>query len=296
MTTSTPAYDALATTYTRLHRMSHLGAIAGWDQAANMPSKGVQARADAMAELAALLHRMRTDPQLATHIERAEQDEFALRSHQLAVRAQSEGRFDDELCPIAVPPSEKGQPPVQFARDEGPRGDSSLAKLAKLAPAFRSGGSVTAGNSSTLNDGAAALLIGTADKARELGLRPLVRIAGGAAAGVDPRYMGIGPVPAVRKLLGRLGVALGDVERVELNEAFAAQALAVLRELNELPLARVNSLGGAIALGHPLGCSGARIATTLSHELRRSGCRYGLAAMCIGVGQGVAALFEQPEA
>ena len=251
-----------------------------------------------MAQLFPLEAMGETAENLATryNISRTEQDELALRSHELAVRAQTAGHFDDELCPIAVPPSEKGQPPVQFERDEGPRGDSSLAKLAKLAPAFRSGGSVTAGNSSTLNDGAAALLIGTADKARELGLRPLVRIVGGAAAGVDPRYMGIGPVPAVRKLLGRLGVALGDVERVELNEAFAAQALAVLRELNELPLSRVNSLGGAIALGHPLGCSGARIATTLSHELRRSGSRYGLAAMCIGVGQGVAALFEQPEA
>lgn len=226
-------------------------------------------------------------------IARTEQDEFALRSHELALRAQAAGHFDEEICPIVVPPPDKGQPAVPVARDEGPREGSSLDKLARLAPAFRSGGSVTAGNSSTLNDGAAALLIGTADKARELGLQPLARIIGGAAAGVDPRYMGIGPVPAVRKLLGRVGVELASVDRAELNEAFAAQALAVLRELKELPLSRVNVLGGAIALGHPLGCSGARIATTLVHELRRSGSRYGLAAMCIGVGQGVAALLER---
>ena len=206
------------------------------------------------------------------------------------------GAFDDEIVPIALPPAGKGQPPQSFGRDEGPRADTALDKLAKLAPVFRAGGSVTAGNSSPLNDGAAALLIGTADKARALGLKPLVRIVGGAAAGVDPRYMGIGPVPAVRKLLARVGVALCDIERVELNEAFAAQALAVLRELKELPVERVNVLGGAIALGHPLGCSGARIATTMAHELRRSGSRYGLLTMCIGVGQGVAALFEQPEA
>jgi acetyl-CoA C-acetyltransferase len=226
-------------------------------------------------------------------LSRGEQDELALRSHALAVQAQAQGKFADELVPITVPGGGKGQPPVIFDRDEGPRADSSLDKLARLGAAFRSGGSVTAGNSSTLNDGAAALLIGSADKARELRLKPLARIVGGAAAGVDPRYMGIGPVPAVRKLLTRLGVPLLAIERVELNEAFAAQALAVLRELPELPLDRVNVLGGAIALGHPLGCSGARIATTLTHELRRSGSRYGLATMCIGVGQGVAALLER---
>ncbi|MFO0580270.1 MAG: acetyl-CoA C-acyltransferase [Polyangia bacterium] len=225
-------------------------------------------------------------------IPRAEQDAFALRSHERALAAQQAGAFDDEIVPIALPPAGKGQAPQSFNRDEGPRADSALDKLAKLAPVFRAGGSVTAGNSSPLNDGAAALLIGTADKARALGLKPLVRIVGGAAAGVDPRYMGIGPVPAVRKLLGRLGVSLGELDRVELNEAFAAQALAVLRELPELDRERVNRLGGAIALGHPLGCSGARLATTLTHELRRSGGRYGLATMCIGVGQGIAALLE----
>jgi 3-oxoadipyl-CoA thiolase len=251
-----------------------------------------------LAQLFPLEAMGETAENLATryNIARSEQDEFALRSHQLAVRAQSEGRFDAELCPITVPSTIKGQPAGRCERDEGPRADSALDKLGRLAPAFRSGGTVTAGNSSTLNDGAAALLIGTRDKARELGLTPLARIVGGSAAGVDPRYMGIGPVPAVRKLLARVGVELSAIERVELNEAFAAQALAVLRELKELPVERVNLLGGAIALGHPLGCSGARIATTMVHELGRSGSRYGLLAMCIGVGQGVAALLERADA
>jgi 3-oxoadipyl-CoA thiolase len=228
------------------------------------------------------------------NIPRAEQDAFALRSHERALAAQQAGAFDDEIVPIALPAAAAGksQPPQSFSRDEGPRPDTALDKLAKLSPVFRAGGSVTAGNSSPLNDGAAALLIGTEAKARALGLKPLARIVGGNAAGVDPRYMGIGPVPAVRKLLGRLGVGLGEIDRVELNEAFAAQALAVLRELPELDRERVNRLGGAIALGHPLGCSGARLCTTLVHELRRSGGRYGLATMCIGVGQGIAALFE----
>lgn len=229
-------------------------------------------------------------------ITRAEQDAFALRSHERAVTAQNAGAFDDELVPIALPPPGKGQPPASFTRDEGPRSDTTLEKLGKLPAAFRAGGSVTAGNSSALNDGAAALLIGSERKARELGLKPLARIVGGAVAGVDPRYMGIGPVPAVRKLLARLGVGLGEIDQVELNEAFAAQALAVLREIPELGAddgRRLNQLGGAIALGHPLGCSGARIATTLTHSLRRQGGRYGLASMCIGVGQGIAALIER---
>ena len=230
-------------------------------------------------------------------ITREEQDRFALRSHERAAAAQAAGRFDDELVPIALPPAGKGQPAQSFGRDEGPRTDTTLERLGKLGAAFRTGGSVTAGNSSTLNDGAAALLVGTREKAAELGLRPLARIVGGAAAGVDPRYMGIGPVPAVRKLLARSGLAerSGDIARVELNEAFAAQALAVLRELPELSPERVNVLGGAIALGHPLGCSGARIMTTLVHELRRSAepGALGLAAMCIGVGQGIAALVER---
>ncbi len=194
-----------------------------------------------------------------------------------------------------MPPPGKGQPPAKLRQDEGPRADTNMDKLGKLPAAFRSGGTVTAGNSSTLNDGAAAVLIGTEARAKELGLRPLVRVCGGAVAGVDPRYMGIGPVPAIRKLLGRTGIDPRRLGRIELNEAFAAQALAVLRELPELASDRVNVLGGAIALGHPLGCSGARITTTLTHELRRSGERYGLAAMCIGVGQGIAALFENVE-
>jgi len=226
-------------------------------------------------------------------ISRAEQDQFAQRSHERALAAQASGRFDDELVAITLPPPGKGQPAALLQKDEGPRGDCTVEKLAKLAPAFRAGGSVTAGNSSTLNDGASALLIGTLERAQQLGLKPLARVMGGQAAGVDPRYMGIGPVPAVRKLCARLGVALSDIVRTELNEAFAAQSLAVLRELPELSPDRVNVLGGAIALGHPLGCSGARVATTLIHELRRSGSRYGLATMCIGVGQGIAALFEK---
>ena len=230
-------------------------------------------------------------------ITREEQDRFALRSHERAAAAQAAGRFDDEIVPIALPPAGKGQPAQSFGRDEGPRTDTTLERLGKLGAAFRTGGTVTAGNSSTLNDGAAALLIGTREKAEQLGLRPLARIVGGAAAGVDPRYMGIGPVPAVRKLLARSGAAdrIGDIARVELNEAFAAQALAVLRELPELSPDRVNVLGGAIALGHPLGCSGARIMTTLVHELRRSAepGALGLSAMCIGVGQGIAALIER---
>jgi 3-oxoadipyl-CoA thiolase len=226
-------------------------------------------------------------------ITRAEQDQFAQRSHERAVAAQASGSFDDELVAITLPPPGKGQPAALLQKDEGPRGDCTVEKLAKLAPAFRTGGSVTAGNSSTLNDGASALLIGTLERAQQLGLKPLARVMGGQAAGVDPRYMGIGPVPAVRKLCARLGVSLADIARVELNEAFAAQSLAVLRELPELSPDRVNVVGGAIALGHPLGCSGARVATTLIHELRRSGSRYGLATMCIGVGQGIAALFEK---
>lgn len=230
-------------------------------------------------------------------IGRDEQDRFALRSHQRAVAAQAAGWFADEIVPIQTPALGKERPAQTVSSDEGPRADSSLEKLAKLGAAFRSGGSVTAGNSSTLNDGAAALLLGSPAAAARLGLRPLARVVGGAAAGVDPRYMGIGPVPALRKLEARTGVSLSDVSRFELNEAFAAQALAVLRELPELPESlwgeRVNVCGGAIALGHPLGCSGARITTTLLHELRRSGGRYGVATMCIGVGQGVAALFER---
>ena len=223
-------------------------------------------------------------------ISRAAQDEFALRSHDKAVAAQRAGRFADELCPVEIAQG-KGKPPLVVGEDEGPRADSTLEALGRLGAVFRKGGSVTAGNSSGLNDGAAALLIMSAARARSLGLTPMARVVAGAAAGVDPRVMGIGPVPATHKALARAGWTLGDLDLAELNEAFAAQSLAVLQEL---PIAadRVNVNGGAIALGHPLGCSGARIVTTLVHEMRRRGARRGLATMCIGVGQGIAGLFE----
>jgi 3-oxoadipyl-CoA thiolase len=223
-------------------------------------------------------------------IGRAAQDAFAARSHDKAIAAQQAGAFSEELCPVDIAQA-TGKPPLIVASDEGPRADTSVEALARLAPVFRPGGSVTAGNSSGLNDGAAAVLLMSAARARALGLSPLARVVGGAVAGVDPRVMGIGPVPATRKALGRAGWSLGEVDLVELNEAFAAQALAVLHEL-ELPAERVNVSGGAIALGHPLGCSGARIVATLVHGMRRRGARRGLATMCIGVGQGIAGLFE----
>jgi acetyl-CoA C-acetyltransferase len=225
-------------------------------------------------------------------ISREAQDGFALESHRRAVAAMKAGRFADELAPVEVPQG-KGKAPITVAEDEGPRADTSLEALGKLPPVFRKGGSVTAGNSSGLNDGAAAVLVTSAERARALGLRPMARVVGGAAAGVDPRFMGIGPVPATRKALTRAGWSLADLDLVELNEAFAAQSLAVLREIEALPVEKVNVNGGAIALGHPLGCSGARIVATLIHELRRRGARRGLATMCIGVGQGIAGLFER---
>jgi acetyl-CoA acyltransferase len=223
-------------------------------------------------------------------ISRAEQDEFALASHQRALAAQEAGHFADEIIAVEVPGAKKGET-ARVAKDEGPRADTTLEKLARLEPAFRPGGSVTAGNSSTLNDGAAALLVCSEECARRMGWRPLARVVAGAAAGVDPRFMGIGPVPATRKALARANWAASELGLAELNEAFAAQVLACLREL-PLPRERVNVNGGAIALGHPLGCSGARIAGTLIHEMRRRGAQRGLATMCIGVGQGIAALFE----
>ncbi|HEY2744183.1 MAG TPA: acetyl-CoA C-acyltransferase [Polyangia bacterium] len=223
-------------------------------------------------------------------IARAEQDQFALESHQKAIAAQAAGRFADELIAVDVPGAKKGET-VKFDKDEGPRADTTLEKLARLEPAFRPGGSVTAGNASTLNDGAAALIVCSEARAKKQGWKPLARIVAGAAAGVDPRYMGIGPVPATQKALARAGWSVADVALAELNEAFASQVLACLREL---PIARdrVNVHGGAVALGHPLGCSGARIAGTLVYEMRRRGVARGLAAMCIGVGQGIAGLFE----
>jgi acetyl-CoA acyltransferase len=222
-------------------------------------------------------------------IRRESQDAFALRSHQLAVAAQAAGRFQGELWPLEV--AQKKGPAVRFERDEGPRADTSLEKLAALKPVFRKGGTVTAGNASPLNDGAAALLIADEATAKRLGLPLLARVVATSSAGVDPRFMGLGPIPATRKALARAGWTAGDLDLVELNEAFAAQALACAGEL-ELNADKVNVNGGAIALGHPLGASGARILTTLVHEMKRRGARKGLAAMCIGVGQGVAALLE----
>jgi 3-oxoadipyl-CoA thiolase len=215
-------------------------------------------------------------------VTREEQDEFALRSQRRWAEAAESGRFDDELIPVEG-----------VDRDEHPRPDTNAEKLAKLKPAFRDRGTVTAGNSSGINDGAAALVIASEERARELGIEPLGAFAGSAVAGVDPRVMGIGPVPAVRKLLERAGVEAGDLDLVELNEAFASQSLVVIRELGLDP-ERVNVNGGAIAIGHPLGMSGARLVVTLLHELRRRGGRYGLATLCVGVGQGQAALFERP--
>lgn len=221
-------------------------------------------------------------------IGREEQDAFACESHRKAVRARQEGRFADELIPVEVPGKKER---ILVTQDEGPRPDTSLEKLAALKPAFRKGGTVTAGNSSTLNDGAAAVLLMSEEKAASLGLEPLARVLSTGVAGVDPRYMGIGPVPASRMALEKAGLTLEQIEIVELNEAFAAQSIAVIRELN-IPQEKLNPNGGAIALGHPLGCSGARIVTTLVHEMRRRKARYGLATMCIGVGQGIAAVIE----
>jgi 3-oxoadipyl-CoA thiolase len=223
-------------------------------------------------------------------ITREEQDAFALQSHQRAVAAMQAGRFKDEIVPVAVP-QRKGDP-VTVDSDEGPRPDTSLEKLAKLKPAFREGGTVTAGNSSQVNDGAAALLLASHANARALGLKPMARVVATAVAGVHPSYMGIGPVPATQKALKRAGLRPEQIDLVELNEAFAAQSLACLRELG-LDQGRCNVNGGAIALGHPLGCSGARILTTLLHEMGRRGSRYGLATMCIGVGQGIATIVER---
>ncbi len=226
-------------------------------------------------------------------VSRERQDAFAMESQQRAVAAIDAGRFDDQIVPIAVP-QRKGAPLI-VARDEHPRADSTAEGLARLKPAFRpDGGTVTAGNSSGLNDGASAVLLVEAERARELGLRPLARVVSTAVAGVDPAIMGIGPVPATRKALDRAGIGVGDLDLVELNEAFASQSLVCIEELGLDP-ARVNVNGGAIALGHPLGMSGGRLVTMLVHELRRTGGRYGLATMCIGVGQGIATVVERIE-
>src|SRR5215217_2321755 len=214
-------------------------------------------------------------------VSREDQDAFALRSQQRWAAAADAGRFDDELVPVG-----------DVTRDEHPRPDTSAEKLASLNPAFRPGGTVTAGNSSGLNDGAAALVVASREKARELGVEPLGVFRGSAVAGVDPRVMGIGPIPAVRKLLDRVGVGVDDLDLVELNEAFASQSLEVIRELG-LDEEKVNVNGGAIALGHPLGMTGARLVVSLLHELRRRGGRLGLSTLCVGVGQGQAALWER---
>ncbi len=222
-------------------------------------------------------------------VDREAQDAFALASQQKAVAAIEAGRFDGQIVPITIP-SKKGDP-IVVTRDEHPRADTSADALAKLRPAFRDGGSVTAGNSSGINDGASAVLLVEADRARALGLRPLARVVSTAVAGVDPAIMGYGPVPATRKALERAGITAADLDLVELNEAFASQSIVCIEELGLDP-ARVNVNGGAIALGHPLGMSGARLITMLSHELRRTGGHWGLATMCIGVGQGIATVIE----
>lgn len=222
-------------------------------------------------------------------IGRAEQDAFACESHRRAVAAQASGAFTREIAVVSVP-QHKGAP-VLVSADEGPRSDTSEAVLKRLRPAFRAGGTVTAGNSSTLNDGAAALLVVSRDAGERLGLSPIARIVATGTAGVDPTRMGIGPVPATRKALERAGWQLGDVDLIELNEAFAAQSLAVMGQLG-LSGERINVRGGAIALGHPLGMSGARILTSLVHAMADTGARRGLATLCVGVGQGVATLVE----
>ena len=223
------------------------------------------------------------------HVTREAQDRFAAESQRRAAAAIAAGRFDAEIVPVTAPG--KG-PVVRVERDEHPRPGTTPEALAALAPAFRAGGTVTAGSSSGINDGASALLVMSAAAARARGLEPMARIVASAVAGVSPEVMGIGPVPAVRKVLARAGVGVKDLDLVELNEAFAAQALACIAELGLDP-DRTNVNGGGIALGHPIGSTGARILTTLVHELRRRGGRYGLATMCIGVGQGIALLVER---
>lgn len=222
-------------------------------------------------------------------VSREEQDAFALESQQKCQAAMKAGRFKDEIVPVEVP-QRKGDPIVVEA-DEHPRPNTTAEALAKLRPAFAKDGTVTAGNASGINDGAAALLLVASSKAQEMGLPILATVGPSATAGVDPAMMGLGPVPATRKALERAGLTVADLDLIELNEAFASQSLVCIKEL-ELDPAKVNPNGGAIALGHPLGCSGARIATTLLHEMKRRGAKRGLAAMCVGVGQGVATIFE----
>lgn len=224
-------------------------------------------------------------------VSRQDQDAFALLSHQRAQAAVEAGRFDDEIVAVSVP-QRKGEP-LSFARDEAIRPDTSLDKLAKLPAVFRDGGSVTAGNSSPINDGAAAVMVAGGDVVEQLGLTPLARIVGSATVGVDPSYMGEGPIGAVRTLLKRANFRVPNVDLVELNEAFAAQALACIRALG-FDQDKVNVNGGAIALGHPIGCSGARIMVTLLNAMKQREARTGIATLCIGIGQGIAMLVERP--
>ena len=232
--------------------------------------------------------------EMMPEITREMQDAFSLESHRRAVAAIESGKFADEIAPLPIP-QRKGDP-LWVTTDERPRPDTSLEALTRLKPAFRTGGTVTAGNSSGLNDGAAAVLLMSAEKAQELGIKPLARVVSGAAVGVLPRLMGLGPVEATRKALQHANLSIGDIRLVELNEAFAIQALAVMKELG-LSHAITNVNGGAVALGHPLGCSGARILTTLLHEMRRRASEeprpfYGLASLCVGVGQGESLVLE----
>jgi len=220
-------------------------------------------------------------------ISRASQDEFALSSHKKAVFATDSGKFRQEIVPVKTPEAPEG-----VVVDEGPRHDTSMERLSSLKPSFRKDGTVTPGNSSGINDGAAAVLIMEESKAEELAVKPMARVIGSATAGVHPSYMGIGPVYSTKKLLSRLRMSMDEFDILELNEAFAAQVLACVEEMPEFEVKRMNPNGGAIALGHPLGCSGARMVTTLVHEMRRTGARYGLATMCIGVGQGISTAFE----
>jgi len=223
-------------------------------------------------------------------VSRQEQDEFALRSQRNAATAIRAGWYDEQLVPISIP--QRRGDPIVVRSDEPPRPDSTMEGLARLKPVFREGGTITAGNSSGINDGASAVLVVEAERARTLGLTPMARVVATAVAGVDPAVMGLGPIPATRKVLVRAGLSVGEIDLIELNEAFASQSVACIREL-DLDPERVNVDGGAIALGHPLGASGGRLVTTLVHSLRRTGGRYGLATMCIGVGQGIAMVIER---
>jgi 3-oxoadipyl-CoA thiolase len=223
-------------------------------------------------------------------ISRAEQDDLALLSQQKAAAAIQSGRFNDEIVPIEIP-QRKGEP-LLFSEDEHVRPGTTLETLSKLKPVFRMNGTVTAGNSSGINDGSSAILVMEKELAERLGLKPIARVVTSAVSGVHPDFMGIGPIPATRKALQRAGLTVDDLDLIEINEAFAAQSVACIKEL-ELDMDKVNVNGGAIALGHPLGCSGARIVTTLVHEMQKRDVRYGLATMCIGVGQGIATIIEK---